>query len=203
MQNSARHLPLMPKSTAVWLIENTALTFYQIAEFCGMHELEVKGIADGDVARGILGIDPVSTGQLTSAEIERCTKDSSAKLTLNYIQADLIADTLNAKRAKKSRYTPIARRKDKYDAIFWLIRNYPDISDAQAAKLIGTTKNTAESIRRRTHWNISELRPRDPVLLGLCMQQEIDSIKVNPKPFDESIENHLKKEVESNHPDED
>jgi len=191
MQNSEKHLPLMPKSTAVWLVENTALTFHQIAEFCGLHELEIKGIADGDVAKGMVGMDPIAASWLSSAEIERCTKDPSAKLVLSYIQADLIAKLGNAKKSKRAKYTPIARRKDKYDAIFWLLKNYPDISDAQAAKLIGATKNTVESIRMRTHWNINELRPKDPVLLGLCKQQEIDSIKITSKVHNDLPEDHI------------
>ena len=186
MQHSVRHLPLMPKSTAVWLVENTALTFRQIAEFCGLHELEVKGIADGDVAKGIVGMDPISAGQLTSDEINRCTQSPDARLVLHSIHADLIASKANVKKGKKVKYTPIARRRDKPDAIFWLLKNYPDISNAQVIKLIGATKNTVEAIRLRTYWNINELRPKDPVLLGLCTQQEIDNIKIMPRVFGDS-----------------
>jgi hypothetical protein len=174
MQNSKQNLPLMPKSTAVWLIEHTALTFKQIADFCGLHELEVKGIADGDVAKGILGMDPINMGQLTKEEIERCTQNPDAKLQIVSIFNEIVAN----KNSKKTKYTPIARRRDKPDAIYWLVKNYPDISDHQIVKLIGTTKNTIEAIRSRTYWNINELRPRDPVLLGLCTQNEIDNIEI-------------------------
>jgi hypothetical protein len=188
MQNSVKHLPLMPKSTAVWLVENTALTFRQIADFCGMHELEVQGIADGDVAKGIVGMDPISAGQLTSSEIDRCTNDPNKKLVLNSIQADLITSKAKVKKGKKVKYTPIARRRDKPDAIFWLLKNYPDISNGQVVKLIGATKNTVEAIRLRTYWNINELRPKDPVVLGLFSQKEIDNIKIMPKILSESTD---------------
>ena len=177
MQVSKHNLPLMSKSTAVWLVENTSLTFKQIADFCGMHELEVKGIADGDVAKGIIGMNPIIFGQLTKEEIERCSANPETHLQLKHI-ADLPA---RKKTAKKARYTPIARRRDKPDAIFWLIKNYPDISDAQIAKLIGTTKSTIEAIRSRTYWNINELRARDPVLLGLCTQSDIDNLEAKIK----------------------
>jgi hypothetical protein len=165
------HLPLMPKATAVWLIDNTSLTFKQIAEFCGMHELEIQSIADGEVAHNISGIDPVHAGQLTLSEIERCTKDPSTSLQISHS----IADALMVQK-KKAKYTPVARRQDKPDAIHWLLKNCPNIEDGQIIKLIGTTKSTIDAIRDRTHWNITNIRPRDPVLLGLCTQTELDRL---------------------------
>ncbi len=167
------HLPLMPKATAVWLVENSSLTFTQIADFCGMHELEVKGIADDEVAQGITGADPTTSGQLTRAEIERCTKDPTAALKMSYS----VADGLITK--KKAKYTPVARRQDKPDAIYWLIKNCINIEDKQIIKLIGTTKSTIDAIRDRSHWNMTNIRPRDPVLLGLCTQTELDKLMAN------------------------
>lgn len=163
-------LPLMPKATAVWLVENTGLTFEQIAEFCGMHMLEVQGIADGEVAGGIMGVDPLTTGQLTREEIERAEKDPKAKLQLattarQYIQT----------KTKGGRYTPVAKRGDKPDAIAWIIKNFPALSDAQIVKLIGTTKSTIKSVREKSHWNSASIKPRDPVLLGLCSQTHLDA----------------------------
>lgn len=166
--------PLMPKATAVWLIDNTTLTFEQIAEFCGMHPLEVKGIADGEVAQGIIGVDPVSNGQLTLEEIQRCEADAKAHLELSD-RAKRHIETTNKKR-KVTRYTPVARRQDKPDAIAWLLKNCPDISDLQITKLIGTTKSTIMALRERSHWNMANIRPRDPVLLGLCTQTELDAL---------------------------
>ncbi len=165
-------LPLMPKATAVWLIDNTTLTFEQIAEFCGMHSLEVKVIADGEVAQGIHGVDPVLNGQLTKEEIERCQNDPQAKLKLSEAAKKHAA----TKPKKKTKYTPIARRQDKPDAVMWFVRNHPEVTEAQICKLIGTTKSTINSIKHRTHWNINNMRPRDPVLLGLCTQIELDKI---------------------------
>lgn len=165
-----QQLPLMPKATAVWLIDNTALTFKQIAEFCGLHELEVEGIADGDVAGGIMGKDPIVGGQLSKEEIERCEKDEKESLKLSHS----VADSMIVK--KKAKYTPMARRQDKPDAIYWFVRNYPDIEDKKIIKLIGTTKNTIGAIRDKSHWNMQNIRPRDPVLLGLCTQTELDKI---------------------------
>ena len=174
------NLPLMPKATAVWLIENTNLTFKQIADFCGVHELEVKGIADGEVAAGIIGVDPIASGQLTREEVERCSKDPKASLQ---IKSNPAYDSVKAPK-KKAKYTPIARRQDKPDAIYWLIKNFPEISDTTIIKLIGTTKNTVEAIRNRTHWNMPNIRQRDPVLLGICNQTELDKAieKANLKP---------------------
>ena len=161
--------PLMPKATAVWLIENTSLTFEQISEFCGLHILEVQGMADDEVAIGIQGMDPIGNSQLTREEIERCQADPSARL--KPLKLDLPQP---AKRTKGPRYTPVAKRQDKPDGVAWLLRHHPELKDSQVAKLIGTTKNTIQSIRERSHWNSPNIRPRDPVLLGLCSQSELN-----------------------------
>ncbi|MEM9627208.1 MAG: cell cycle transcriptional regulator TrcR [Pseudomonadota bacterium] len=163
--------PLMPKATAVWLVDNTTLTFEQIAKFCGLHALEVKGIADGEVGAGIRGLDPVSGGQLERSEIERCEKDAKAELKLLRPAA---ADIKQPKR-KTPRYTPLSKRQDRPDAIAWLLRNHPELADQQICKLLGTTKNTVNSVRDRTHWKSQEIRPRDPVILGLCSQIDLDA----------------------------
>jgi len=162
--------PLMPKATAVWLVENTSLTFEQIGDFCGLHPLEVKGIADGDVAQGIKGLDPVASGQLNRDQIDQAQRDPSYKLTLVESSHELP----ERRRRRGPRYTPLSRRQDRPDAIYWMIRNHPEVSDAQIAKLIGTTKPTIQSIRERTHWNAANLKPVDPVTLGLCSQIELD-----------------------------
>ena len=161
--------PLMPKATAVWLVENTGLTFDQIAAFCGFHRLEVQGIADGEVAIGMVGLDPIGGGQLTQAEVERCEADPSARLAL--VVKDLPA---TVKRAKGPRYTPVTKRGDKPDAISWLLKNAPNLSDTQIGKLIGTTKTTIAAVRDRTHESSSTIKPRSPVHLGLCTQAELD-----------------------------
>ena len=161
--------PLMPKATAVWLVDNTALTFDQIAEFCALHQLEVQGIADGEVATSMQGIDPVASGELTQQEIERCQKDPSARL--KPAKRDLPQPS---ERTKGPKYTPISKRQDKPDAIAWVVRNHPELKDTQICKLIGTTKTTIQSIRERTHWNIQNIKPVDPVLLGLCKQGELN-----------------------------
>ena len=161
--------PLMPKATAVWLVENTALTFDQIADFCGLHPLEVQAIADGEVAVQMLGLDPVANGQTTAAEIERCQADPEARLKLLET-----AIPPQYQRHKGPRYTPIAKRQDKPDAIFYLLRNHPELSDAQICKLVGTTKPTINSVRDRTHWNSTNIKPRHPVGLGLCTLEELD-----------------------------
>jgi hypothetical protein len=161
--------PLMPKATAVWLVENTALTFDQIADFCGLHPLEVQGIADGEVAGGIKGMDPVANGEVTREELERCQKNPSAK-----VQAAKSDLPKPVSRTKGPKYTPIAKRQDKPDGIAWILRNHPEVKDAQICRLIGTTKQTIQAIRDRTHWNASNIRPRDPVLLGLCTQSELN-----------------------------
>lgn len=163
-------LPLMPKATAVWLVENTALSFEQIGEFCGMHPLEVQGIADGEVAAGIRGLDPIANGQLSQQEIERSEKDPKQRLQILGTAKQYIAQ-----KTKGSRYTPVARRQDKPDAIAWLIKHYPTMTDARIAKLVGTTKNTIQAVRGKTHWNSSNIKPRDPVLLGLCTQTHLDA----------------------------
>lgn len=173
-------LPLMPKATAVWLVENTALSFEQIAEFCGMHPLEIQGIADGDVSSSVRGLDPTGNGQLTLEEIQRCEKDPDARLAIAGTARQYIS-----KKAKGSRYTPVARRQDKPDAIAWLIKQYPSMPDSQIVKLIGTTKKTIEAVRTKTHWNSSNIRPKDPVLLGLCTQTHLDGATANLKRSDE------------------
>lgn len=171
--STKKDLPLMPKATSVWLIDNTSLTFKQIADFCGMHELEVEGIADGEVASGFKGENPIDNGQLTSEEIDRCSKDPSVALQM---KASSAGKYLVKNKSKNAKYTPIARRQDKPDAILWLIKNVSDISDTQIIKLIGTTKTTVNAIRSRSHWNIQNIRQRDPVLLGLCSQMDFDKL---------------------------
>ena len=163
--------PLMPKSTAVWLVENTSLTFEQIAEFCGLHLLEVKAIADGDVAAGIKGIDPIATGQLTRDEIKRGEADPNYRLKL----AEPKIDIPQVKTKRGPRYTPVSRRQDRPNAVLWLLRNHPELKDSQIMRLVGTTKPTLQSIRDRTHWNAANLVPQDPVTLGLCSQTELDA----------------------------
>jgi hypothetical protein len=163
------NLPLMPKATAVWLIEKTALTFAQIAEFCGMHPLEVQAIADGEVAQGIVGYDPVANGQLSWDEIHRCEADPNAKLQLLPSAIPL------PKRSRGARYTPVAKRNDRPDAIAFLLRSYPQLSDLQISKLLGTTKDTIQKVRDRTHWNSPNIKPRDPVILGLCSQTDLNA----------------------------
>lgn len=161
---------LMPKATAVWLVENTTLSFEQIAAFCGLHPLEIQGIADGEVAIGIIGTDPTTNGQLTAEEIKRCEGDPAARLA----QAK-VSIPLPQIRTKGPRYTPVSKRQDKPDAVAWLVRHHPELSDAQVSKLIGTTKQTIAQVRDRTHWNTANLRPRDPVLLGLCTQTDLNA----------------------------
>jgi uncharacterized protein len=162
--------PLMPKATAVWLVDNTSLSFAQIADFCHLHELEVKAIADGDAAQGIRGIDPISGGQLTRDEVEKGEANQAYRLKLLESKVKLP----EVKRRKGPRYTPVSRRHDRPNAILWLIRNHPELKDAQVMRLVGTTKTTIQSIRDRTHWNTSQLSPLDPVTLGLCSQLDLD-----------------------------
>ena len=162
--------PLMPKATAVWLVENTSLSFDQIADFCKLHPLEVKAIADGDAAQGIKGLDPIQTGQLTREEIQAAESDPSASLKLANPKVRLPAP--KAKRGP--RYTPVSRRQDRPNAILWLIRNHPELKDSQIMRLVGTTKTTIEAIRSRSHWNAPNLQPMDPVTLGLCSQLDLD-----------------------------
>ena len=162
--------PLMPKATAVWLVENTALSFDQIAQFCNLHPLEVKAIADGDAAQGIKGLDPVVTGQLTREQIGQAESDPDMKLKVSEPKVRLP----QPKSKKGPRYTPVSRRQDRPNAILWLVRNHPELKDAQIMRLVGTTKSTIESIRERTHWNAANLQPMDPVTLGLCSQIDLD-----------------------------
>ncbi len=164
--------PLMPKATAVWLVENTGLAFDQIAEFCGLHPLEVKGIADGDVAQGIKGMDPVTNGQLTREEIARAEKDQGYKLKLAVSKVEI---PQAAQTRKGPRYTPVSRRHDRPNAVLWLLRNHPELKDSQLMRLVGTTKPTIAQIRDRTHWNSAQLTPQDPVTLGLCSQVDLDA----------------------------
>jgi hypothetical protein len=160
----------MPKATAVWLVENTALSFDQIADFCKLHPLEVKAVADGDAAQGIKGLDPIQTGQLTREDIERAEQDPNYRLKL----ADPKVRLPEPKRKKGPRYTPVSRRQDRPNAILWLVRNHPELKDSQIMRLVGTTKSTIQAIRERTHWNASNLQPLDPVTLGLCSQIDLD-----------------------------
>jgi len=162
--------PLMPKATAVWLVENTSLTFDQIANFCKLHPLEVKGIADGEVAAGIKGHDPITSGQLTREEIGRAEHDPEHKLELAVSKVRLPEFS----RVRGPRYTPLSRRQDRPNAILWLVRNHPELKDAQIMRLAGTTKTTLQAIRNRTHWNSAALSPLDPVTLGLCSQMDLD-----------------------------
>ena len=163
--------PLMPKATAVWLVDNTSLTFEQIAEFCGLHVLEVKGIADGDVAHGIKGMDPISSGQLTRDEIAKAEKDSSYRLKL----AEPKVEVPEVKTKRGPRYTPVSRRQDRPNAILWLLKNHPELKDSQIMRLVGTTKPTIIAIRERSHWNSGSLVAQDPVALSLCSQIDLDA----------------------------
>jgi len=170
--------PIMAKATAVWLVDNTTITFKQIADFVGMHELEVQGIADGDVATGVKGFDPVANNQLTAEEIEKAEKDPSHKLKLKFNPA-----AAGEEKRRGPRYTPLSKRQDRPASILWLVKFHPELSDGQVSKLVGTTKPTIQAIRERTHWNISNIDPIDPVALGLCKQSELDAAvqKANAK----------------------
>jgi hypothetical protein len=176
----------MPKATAVWLVENTSLTFDQIADFCKLHPLEVKGIADGEVAQGIKGLDPITTNQLTRDQLDRAQADPSVRLEL----ADAKVSVPEAKPKKGPRYTPVSKRQDRPNAILWLVRNHPELKDAQIMRLVGTTKSTIQSVRERTHWNSPHLQPMDPVTLGLASQIDLDlevqrAAKEKPAPAQE------------------
>jgi hypothetical protein len=162
--------PLMPLATAVWLVENTSLTFEQIANYCGLHEMEIQSVADGEIATNLRESDPIVLGQLDETDLKDCEKDSKKQLTL----ISVITDTGTKKR--KTKYIPIAKRRDKPDAIAWIIKNHPDLPDSKIIKLIGTTKKTIESIRNRSYANIGQLQAKDPVMLGLCSQSEIDGV---------------------------
>jgi hypothetical protein len=161
---------LMPKATAVWLVDNTALSFEQIADFTGLHHLEIKGIADGDVAAGVRGSDPVASGQLDRAELDKAEADPAYRMTASKPKYAELQE-----RKKGPRYTPLSRRQNRPDAIAWLVRNHPELTDAQISKLIGTTKTTIEAVRERTHWNSPNIKPTDPVTLGLCTQIDLDA----------------------------
>lgn len=162
-------LPLMPKATAVWLVENTALSFEQIADFCGIHSLEVQAIADEEVSAGIIGQDPISSGQLTAEEIKRCEQNQDTILRL------LETNTPKPRsRSKGARYTPISKRQDRPDAILWLLKHHPEIHSQQLCKLIGTTKTTIDAINNRTHRNIKNITPRNPITLGLCSEEDLE-----------------------------
>lgn len=179
--------PLMPKATAVWLLDNTALSFDQIADFCKLHPLEIKAIADGDSAQGIKGLDPVSTGQLTREQITAAEADSNLKLILAEAK---VASSQSERGGKKGpRYTPVSRRQDRPNAILWLVRNHPELKDSAIMRLVGTTKSTISAIRERTHWNAAALAPMDPVTLGLATQTDLDfevnrANKEKPLPAD-------------------
>ena len=157
--------PFMPKATAVWLVENTTLTFKQIANFCNLHELEVKGIADGDVAKGIKAYNPILANQLSRNEIDLCSKDPNRNL--NLVER---AEEVQVKERKKPKYTPLSKRQDRPDAALWLLKNYSEFTDGQISKLVGSTKGTVSLIRKRSYWNFSNLKAKDPVILGLCSQ---------------------------------
>lgn len=161
--------PIMAKATAVWLCDNTTLTFKQIADFCGFHELEVQGIADGDVATGVKGFDPIANNQLTAEEIKSAEENPKHKLKLKFYQA-----AQGEEKRRGPRYTPLSKRQDRPASIYWLVKFHPELSDGQVSKLVGTTKPTIQAIRERTHWNINNLEPIDPVALGLCKQSELD-----------------------------
>ena len=159
--------PFMPKATAVWLVENTKISFKQIADFCDLHELEIKGIADGDVAKGIKAYNPILAGQLTREEIEESSNDVSRPLTLNKKVLDIKSVT------KTNKYVPLSKRQDRPEAVLWLTKNYPQLSDGQIVKLVGSTKNTVTLIRKKNYWNSSSLSPKDPVVSNLCSQIDI------------------------------
>ena len=161
--------PFMPKATAVWLVENTTLTFKQIANFCNLHELEIKGIADGDVAKGIKAYNPILAGQLTREEIDTCSKNPEKTLTLTKRVEDV-----EVKERKKPKYTPLSKRQDRPDAILWLCKNASELTDGQISKLVGSTKGTVSLIRKRSYWNFSNLKAKDPVILALCSQENFE-----------------------------
>jgi hypothetical protein len=162
-------LPLMPLATAVWLVQNTALTFKQIADFCALHEMEVQSIADGEIGGNIIGKNPVLLGQISQENLDECQNDPEKSLIF-------IETGINEQKKKNKKYIPIAKRRDKPDAIAWVIKNYPEIPDNKIAKLIGSTKSTIEAIRTRSHANIQQIQPRDPVLLGICTQTELEKL---------------------------
>lgn len=162
--------PIMAKATAVWLVDNTTLSFKQIADFCGLHELEVQGIADGDVATGMKGFDPIANNQLVQEEIDKAEQDPTYAMRLKVNKA-----AIGEEKRRGPRYTPLSKRQDRPNSILWLVKFHPELADSQIAKLVGTTKPTIQSIRERTHWNIANMQPIDPVALGLCKQSELDA----------------------------
>ena len=162
--------PLMPKATAVWLVENTSLSFKQIANFCKLHEVEVQGIADGEVAKGIKAYNPIIAGQLTREEIELATKDQARDLNLNRKELDI-----STQERKRPKYTPLSKRQDRPDSILWLLKNFPELKESQIAKLVGSTTNTVNSIKKKNYWNFNNLNAKDPVAINLCTQQDIFS----------------------------
>ena len=165
-----KNIPLMPKATAVWLVENTSLSFKQIADFCNLHEVEVQGIADGEVAKGIKAYNPILAGQLTREEIELSSKD--VRRSLQLLKKEL---NISTKERKKPKYIPLSKRQDRPDAILWLIKNYPELLDTQIARLIGTTKNIVVSIKKRTYWNFNNLSSKDPIAINLCSQFDLEN----------------------------
>ena len=185
---------LMPKATAVWLVDNTSLTFEQIADFCGLHPLEVRGIADGEVARDIRGADPITNGQLNREELDKAQANSAYRMQ---VQKSRHAELLKPQK-KAPRYTPVSRRQDRPDAIAWFVRNHPEVTDAQISKLLGTTKSTIEAVRDRSHWNSANLKPVDPVTLGLVGQIELDAVV--RKAADKKAKDDLKKGIVSDGP---
>ena len=178
--------PLMPKATAVWLIENTALSFEQVADFCQLHSLEVQAIADGEVSIGMQGFDPIANGQLTREEIDRCSQDPNSRLEMQ--KSELPKPTVKSKGPK---YVPISKRGDKPDAIAWLVKHHPELKDSQINRLLGTTKETIKKVRDRTHWNSQQITARRPVLLGLCQQQDLDKAIVKAGGQLESAETQI------------
>lgn len=187
--------PLMPKATAVWLTEHTSLTFEQIAEFCGLHVLEVKGIADGDVAQGIKGMDPVTSGQLTREEIARAEEDPAHPLKLAQSKVSIPEAAVTR---RGPRYTPVSRRHDRPNAVLWLLRNHAELKDSQLMRLVGTTKPTIAQIRDRTHWNSANLVPQDPVTLGLCSQTDLDAeVQKAARRMERERKEHMKELAKS------
>jgi uncharacterized protein len=180
--------PFMPKATAVWLVENTKISFKQIADFCELHELEVKGIADGDVAKGIKAYNPILAGQLTREEIEASSKDNNRALILNKKVLDIKSEK------KTNRYIPLSKRQDRPEAVLWLTKNFPKLSDGQIAKLVGSTKNTVSAIRKKTYWNSSNLSSKDPVVSNLCTQIDIKNAVEKAERKEKREEKKRKKE---------
>ena len=182
---------LMPKATAVWLIDNTTLTFDQIGDFCALHPLEVKGIADGEVAVGMTGLNPITAGQLTHDEIDRCSKDSSQALQLSEAKVPRPRS-----RTKGPRYTPVSKRQDRPNAIAWLVRNFPELTDGQIGRLVGTTKPTITSVRDRTHWNIANIKAQDPVAIGMISRQDLTTEIEKARRAAEKAEKREKKKAQ-------